>query len=361
MNPTLNRYHRQWVAGHGAWGRPARALLHVASWMYGLAVVGRMGLYRVGLLRRRRISTRVISIGNLIAGGTGKTPFVIFLVQKLQDRGLRPAVVVRGYRGRREGKTVVVSDGETIRLRYPEVGDEAQLLAQKLNGVPILMAADRVKGCQAAIGRFDPDVILLDDGFQHLRVERDLDILLLDRENPFGYGYLLPRGFLREPMSALKRADLVVMTGVESPGDRSDDSGRLFRARPVLHATYVPTVLTDMRTGETVAWEDIHGQQVVAFSGIATPLNFERTLKSLGICPRDHVIFPDHHPYDASDLIEISRRMGDVGATVVLTTEKDAVRLEKLAPSFPILAVGAKLILTGGREELKRCLDALFP
>ncbi|MFQ5532292.1 MAG: tetraacyldisaccharide 4'-kinase [Candidatus Methylomirabilales bacterium] len=360
MNPTLHRYHRQWVAGHGPWGRPVRPLLHVASWIYGLGVVGRLGLYRAGLLRSTRLPTRVISIGNLIAGGTGKTPFVIFLVQKLQDRGLRPAVVLRGYRGRREGATVVVSDGDTIQLGYPEVGDEALLLAQKLKGVPILMAADRVRGCQAAIRTFRPEVIILDDGFQHLRLERDLDILLLDRENPFGYGYLLPRGFLREPVRALTRADLLVMTGVDSTGEALEVPD-LVSAAPLLHAAYTPTVLTDVRTGETLAWEDLHAKEFVAFSGIANPLNFERTLQSLGISPKDHLIFPDHHPYHAADLTEISRRMRNAGATVALTTEKDAVRLERLPPSFPVLTVGVTLTLTGGREVLKQCLDALFP
>ena len=360
MNPTLHRYHRQWVAGHGPWGGPVRPLLHVASWIYGLGVGGRLGLYYTGLLKRYRLPTRIISIGNLIAGGTGKTPFVIFLVQKLQDRGLRPAIVLRGYKGKRVGATVVVSDGDAIRLGYPEVGDEALLLARKLKGVPILLAADRVKGCQAAIRTFGPEVIILDDGFQHLRLERDLDILLLDRENPFGYGYLLPRGFLREPVSALKRADLIVMTGVDSTGEALKVP-RPLRATPLLHAAYTTTVLTDVRTGETLSWEDLHAKEVVAFSGIANPLNFERTLQSLGISAKEHLVFPDHHPYRAADLSEISRRMRYAGATIALTTEKDAVRLEGRLPSFPTLTVGVRLTLTGGHEVLKQCLDSLFP
>ena len=360
MNPTLHRYHRQWIAGHGPWGRSVRPLLHVASWIYGLGVVGRLALYRTGLLKRYRLPTPIISIGNLIAGGTGKTPFAIYLVQKLQDRGLRPAVVLRGYGGRREGATVVVSDGDVIRFSYPEVGDEALLLTRKLKGAPVLRAADRVRGCQTAIRTFGPDVVILDDGFQHLRLERDLDILLLDRKNPFGYGYLLPRGFLREPVTALKRADLVVMTGVDGTGEalKAPDPRR---AAPLLHASYTPTVLSDVKTGETLAWEHLHAKEVIAFSGIANPLNFERTLQSLGIPAKGHLVFPDHHAYRAADLNEISRQMRNAGAMVALTTEKDAVRLERLLPPFPILTVGVKLTLTGGREVLKQCLDALFP
>lgn len=363
MNPNLHRYYRQWIAGHGPWGRTVRCLLHVASWMYGLGIVGRLGLYRSGLLRRIRLSAPVISVGNITAGGTGKTPFVMLLAEEMRNRGIRPAVVVRGYGGQREGRTLVVSDGETVRSGYPEVGDEALLLARKLPGVPILMSADRVRGSRIAIDQFGAQVILLDDGFQHLRIERDLDILLLDQENLFGYGYLLPRGLLREPLGALRRADLLVITGRSGPGEPLDIPSRLRHpsgATP-LHAVYTPTTLTDVRTGETVAGEDLRGQAVVAFSGVGKPAAFEQTLASLGIFPKNHLIFPDHHPYDASDLISIGRCMEEVGATVALTTEKDAVRLEKLLLTFPVHALGVSLTISRGQAELKRVLDGLFP
>ncbi len=363
MNPRLHQCHRQWIVGGGPWERPLRGLLHVASWVYGLGVLGRLGLYRVGVLRRIRLSGRVISVGNITAGGTGKTSFVLLLVQEVRARGLRPAVVLRGYGAKKEGETLVVSDGKTIPMDYPEVGDEALLLARKLPGVPVIMSPDRVRGCQVAFGELGAQVAILDDGFQHLRIERDLDVLLLDRENPFGYGYLLPRGLLREPMGAVRRADLFVMTGVGEPSEPFDAPPRLRRTgqAPVLQAVYTLIGLTDVRTGEPVAEQELRDQYVVAFSGIANPAVFERTLTSLAIFPKDHVVFPDHHPYDASDLSRIARRMGEVGATVALTTEKDAVRLEKLLPPFPIVTLGVRLTLTEGQAELKRCLDAILP
>jgi len=360
VNPSLHQYYREWVAGHGPWGRPVRGLLRVASWIYGLAVLGRLGLYRSGLLRRIRLPAPVISVGNIVVGGTGKTPFVIMLARELKDRGLRPAVVTRGYRGKREGKTVVVSDGATIEGGYPEFGDEAVLIARKLPGVPVVMARDRAEGCRVAIREFGAQVILLDDGFQHLRVERDLDIVLLDRHNPFGYGYLLPRGLLREPTGAIGRANLLVTTGTGDPKDtlpRLRDVGRA----PVLHAVYTATVFTDVKTGAPVAEEKFRGQEFVAFSGIANPPAFGRTLESLGIVPKRHLIYPDHHPYTAPDIIAIARCMEEVGAKVALTTEKDAVRLEALAPPFAVVAVGVRLSLVGGQPELKQFLDALFP
>lgn len=363
MNPNIQRHYRQWVAGHGRRGRPVRALLRVASWAYGLGVGWRRGLYGVGLLRRVRPPVPVISIGNITAGGTGKTPLTIHLGQELRDRGLRAAVVTRGYGGTREGRTVVVSDGQTVRAGYPDVGDEALLLARKLPGVVVLMSADRVKGCRVAVREFGAQVILLDDGFQHLRVARDLDIVLLDRENPFGYGYLLPRGLLREPVRAIRRADLLVMTGVGDPGEPTDalSHSRDITRVPILHAVYTPTVFTDVMSGQTVAEEDLRGQRFVAFSGIANPSAFDRTLASLGKVPKRHLIYPDHHPYSAADIATIAECMKEVGATVALTTEKDAVRIEKLPVPFPVRAVGVSLTLTGGQPELKRFLDTLFP
>lgn len=328
-----------------------------------MGVVGRLGLYRTGLIRQQHLAIRVISVGNLTAGGTGKTPFVILLAGEIRNRGVRPAVVVRGYKGRREGQTVVVSDGETVRLGYPEAGDEALLLARKLPGVPVIMAADRVAGCRVAMRDLGAQVILLDDAFQHLKVARDLDILLLDRENPLGYGYLLPRGLLREPASAIRRADLLVMTGAgdSSTLPKTSPLMRHMGAKPVLHAVFTPTVFADSKTGHAIAGEHLRGEEVVAFSGIANPPAFERTLRSQGIHPKHHVIFPDHHPYAPSDLMEISRRMQEGGARIALTTEKDAVRLEKIAPPFPVVTVGVTLVLTSGHAELKKSLDALFP
>jgi tetraacyldisaccharide 4'-kinase len=351
------------IAGHGPWDHPARGLLHVASWIYGLGVLGRLGLYRTGLLRRERLSTRIVSVGNLTAGGTGKTPFVILLADEMKNRGLRAAVIVRGYKARREGKTDVVSDGRTIRLGYPEAGDEALLLARKLPGVPVVMAADRVAGCQVAVREFGAEVILLDDGFQHLQVERDLDVVLLENENPFGYGYLLPRGLLREPVGALERADLLVITSAGDSGAPPEIPHvlRHTRAVPVLHAMFTPAGWTDTKTGRTIAEEDIRREEIIAFSGIANPSAFERTLRSLGIFPRHHCVFPDHHPYVPSDLTEIADRMQEVGGRIALTTEKDAVRLESMVPPFPVVALGVKLVLTSGESALKRCLDALFP
>jgi tetraacyldisaccharide 4'-kinase len=288
---------------------------------------------------------------------------VLLLSQALQERGLRVAVVTRGYRGEGEGKLLVVSDGERVRETYPRVGDEPFLLARRLPGVQVIMAADRKAGCEVAIGEFGAEVILLDDGFQHLKVERDLDILLVDGTNPFGYGYLLPRGLLREPVSALRRADLLVITSATAGGNFQDLERVLkgYASVPILQAVYTPTLLTDLETGETIPWEAVQGQKVLAFSGIANPANFERTLRSAGIHPCQHLGFADHHPYGPEDLREIRRIMEEHGAALALTTEKDAMRLTGIPFPFPVAVFGVKLSLEAGWDELERCFDTLFP
>jgi tetraacyldisaccharide 4'-kinase len=286
---------------------------------------------------------------------------VILLSQKLTQRGLRVAVVTRGYGGEGEGGLLVVSDGERVRETYPRVGDEPLLLARKLPGIPVIMAADRRAGCEFAIARFGAEVILLDDGFQHLQMERDLDILLFDGANPFGYGYLLPRGLLREPLSALRRADLLVIT-TPIPGGSFQDLERVLKGYtsvPILQAVYTPTICTDLQSGEPIPWEVVRSQKVLAFSGIANPANFERTLRSAGIHSCQHLGFADHHPYGPEDLRKIHRVMEEHGATMALTTEKDAVRLEGTPLPFPVAVFGVKLSLEAGCDELGRCFDAL--
>lgn len=362
MTPYLFRWHRQWVGGQGPLGPVVRPLLRLCSWAYGFGVLGRLLLYRGGLKRRHRSAARIISVGNLTAGGTGKTPMVILLSRELKQRGLQVAVVSRGYGGAGGGGLLVVSDGAEIRETYPRVGDEPLLLARKLPGVPVIIAADRRAGCEFAIAEFGAEAILLDDGFQHLQVERDLDLLLFDGANPFGYGYLLPRGLLREPLFAMRRADLLIIT-TPNPGGNFPELERVLKGYasvPILRAVYTPTGCTDLRSGETIPWERLQDRKVVAFSGIANPVGFEKTLRAAGIQPCQHLSFPDHHPYGPEDLGQIRRAMEEHGATMAFTTEKDAVRLEGLPLDFPVAAFGVKLSLEAGWDELERSFDALF-
>ncbi|MDD5556495.1 MAG: tetraacyldisaccharide 4'-kinase [bacterium] len=339
------------------------ALLLPASLLYRLGVASRHAAYRAGLVRRRRLPRPVVSVGNLVAGGTGKTPAVRLLAAGLLARGIRPAVLSRGYGAPRRGAPpLVVSDGTRPLLGAGEAGDEPVMLARALPGVPVIVDPDRARGGEAAM-RFDPGVFILDDGFQHLRLARDADILLLDCRLPFGNGRLLPAGLLREPPSALRRADIIVLTRCESPPDpsllsrigRENPRARLFTAR------HEPARLVELTSGAARGLASLAGARVAAFAGTGRPDDFFETLRSCGAAVVAAHAFPDHHPYLPAEIAAIAAGASSAGASAIVTTEKDAARLPA-APRLPVplLALGVEMRICGGGDDLLDCLLGLI-
>jgi tetraacyldisaccharide 4'-kinase len=322
-----------------------RLLAPVAA-LYGGAVSVRLGAYRSGFLSVRRAARPVISVGNLAVGGTGKTPFVGWLARELLKRGIRPSILTRGY-GRSVRGSVVVSDGAGAVASVRESGDEASALARALPRVPIVADADRL----AAAGRIEelvPDVgvHLLDDGFSHVALARDLDVVLLDATAPDAGGALLPEGRLREPLSSLARADLVVVTKCEQadPAAARALARRWAPGAPVYHAhTRILGIRDD--SGADVRAEDLPGQTLVAVAALARPEAFLATLGVLGIEPAGAVTFRDHHPYGPFAIGRIERAAEESGATAVVTTEKDAVKLEGRL-RLPLFRVAVEMVVT---------------
>ncbi|HLE04669.1 MAG TPA: tetraacyldisaccharide 4'-kinase, partial [Anaerolineales bacterium] len=244
----------------------------------------RTALFARGLTGIRRLPVPVLSVGNLIAGGTGKTPFVEMLARRLQTQGHRVAIVLRGYRGRSATPTII-SDGRRLLCEPPVAADEAYLLARHLPGVAVLTGADRYRVGQLALEQLKCEVIVLDDGFQHLRLHRDLDIVLLDAANPMGYGRLLPSGLLRERPDGLARADLLVVTHADSGADVDEIKRSLRRyapTAPIALAVHRPLGLTGACGEERLSPSHLDGQRLVVFSGIGNPSGFEATLVRLG-------------------------------------------------------------------------------
>jgi tetraacyldisaccharide 4'-kinase len=321
---------------HGApapsrWIRYGLLPLWSAAQLYRGAVGARSAAYMSGVWRRRRLPCKVISVGNLTVGGTGKTPLTIWVAQWYQQHGWRVAVLSRGYKAQAPGPLQVVSRGDGPLLDWRAAGDEPYLLARALSGIPILIGKDRYRSGRYACDHFGAQVVVLDDGFQHLALHRDLDIVLLDATNPFGHGTLLPRGILREPMSALRRADAIVLTRVEStPGSLSAlrQQVRLWaRQQPLYMMSTLPEVLQHAITGATekLAW--LRQRRVMAFAGIGNPLAFAATLTQLGAEVAVNVAFPDHHVYTAHDWRTIVAMAQEQRVSCLITTEKDAVRL----------------------------------
>ncbi len=304
-----------------------RYLLLPLAPLYRGAVAARGSAYRRGWLRRTELPVPVISVGNLTFGGTGKTPTVVALVRDLIRLGRRPAVLTRGYR-RRDYRPAVVM-GPTPRQRADEVGDEPLELARRLPGVPIVVDADRERGGKEAV-RLGADVVVLDDGFQHLRLERDLDVVLIDAGDPWGGGRLPPLGRLREPVAALRRADAVVITKV--PADWrpvvAAIEAEVDRVAPALQVFISRVVPTRLRRpdGEWVEPGELEARRVYAFAGVGRPEGFVDTLRGTGAEVVGERWFPDHHAYAEHEVAEVAAAADAVKA-IAVTTAKDAVKL----------------------------------
>jgi tetraacyldisaccharide 4'-kinase len=356
-----HRLTRGWERGFSA---GADGLLGALATSYRALLVARDGLYALGVLRSRPLDCPVVSIGNLTVGGTGKTPAVELAVRTLTDLGHRPAVLSRGY-GRRGGGTQVVADAASIRLDPEEAGDEPFLLARRLPGVPVVVGSNRYEAGRLARARFGVTAIVLDDGFQHRTLRKDLEILMVRATEPWGNGRLLPGGPLREPVSRLARAGLVVATGARGLDEAAAVSATLARlapAVPVLTAMHEPTECFESSAMRVVPLAALRERRLVAFAGIGSPARFRRTLQDAKAPLLDFREFPDHHWYTREDLNALERRAADLDAHGFVTTEKDWVRLRSLpAPKRPVYVVRVRLALTSGETHWRAAFEHLAP
>jgi tetraacyldisaccharide 4'-kinase len=297
--------------------------------------------YKTGLLKTRRLSHPVISVGNLTVGGTGKTPLVSSVAKALLRQGLKPSILTRGYGRRSQAQLMIIEPGEGHRADPQEVGDEPALLARMLPEVPIVLCADRFRGGQAAEARFHVDAHILDDGFQHLALARDIDLVALDATQRISNWRLLPAGRQREPLSALGRAQIVIITRVDSGDAQSlqnlvqkvQPAARIFRSRTALHEW------TDAWSGQAIPHAKIRGQKVAAFCGVGNPQAFFADLRRWGFTLVAEDAFPDHHVYTGGEIHQLVETARKNGASALLTTQKDAVKFSRdWTPGLPILA-----------------------
>jgi tetraacyldisaccharide 4'-kinase len=342
-----------------------RALLGAASLAYGAGVLARRGMYAAGVLKRKRVKAKVVCIGNLTTGGTGKTPAVLLAAETLRKRGHEVAILSRGY-GRKapSNEVSVLLDGRQVDWR--ECGDEPWMIHQSLHGqgIPVLVCPDRAKAGELAIEMYGSRVLILDDGFQHLGLHRDLDVVLVNARDPFGGRRLLPLGNLREPLSAIKRAGMVVIThadrvtAVELARLR-DDLEALHPGVQVVESAHRADHLLDVKTEAKLPLSRLKDAAVVALSGIGDPLSFEAQLEGLGVKVAQSWRYPDHHPYSSRELKSIEDLRGGLP---LVTTHKDFVRLpedwrERL--SGEVFVLGIKLELLKGRNAWIDMLEQL--
>ncbi len=337
------------------------------SVLYGVVVRMRILAYRSRLfLRDFRLPTRVISVGNIAVGGTGKTPLVMLLSEYFQRVGKRVVIISRGYKRKGKG-VVVVSDGQRMLVDRERAGDEPYLFGQKLSGVPVVVGESRHLAGWVAIRDFAPDVLLLDDGFQHLKLRRDLDIVVIDGSNPFGNGMLLPRGILREPLSSLKRAQLFCITRVDQSHQLEHLRVQLRRINPKarrIETVHRPRRLRTLGSDQEVPLAFLEGRKVFALSSLGNPDSFERTLETLGAKIAGRARYRDHHVYTVEDLETSWQQAKEAGSEAIVTTEKDVVRFpphfDPLAAhsEIPIFVLEIELALVAGEAVLADVVGA---
>lgn len=349
-------------------------ILYLLSHVYSVLVNLKLDTYKFGIMKSTRLDCFVISLGNITVGGTGKTPTAQHLAKYIRDLGYRVVILNRGYRAKWQGEVGLVSDGNHIYMEADQAGDEAYMLAKHLPDVPVLIGPDRSKTGQYAVEHFGAQVAILDDGFQHWKLKRDIDVVLIDSVNLFGNGYVLPRGTLREPITHLERADVFLMTKVDQglPGFNKyiRDQIAKYGSNPIvvesIHHPQSCIELCDWKRNiadEGMPISTIKGKKVVAMSAIGNPTSFEQTVCSTGAEIIESFRFPDHHEYTQEEMVDAMEQAVRQGAEAIITTEKDAVKLpmEFLAAvpeerAIPVYILTVEVVLQDGRDEFEKML-----
>lgn len=360
---------------HGFWPNVVRAVLFILSKLFHAAVNVRRWLYNMRILRDKTLGVQVIAVGNLTVGGTGKTPVVEKFARELRDAGRNVAILSRGYRSKpkpvhewllnkiffREDQTPprVVSDGKSLLLDSEMAGDEPYMLASNLRDVVVLVDKDRIKSGRYAIEKFGCDTLLLDDGFQYWDLQgRRHDVVLIDRQQPFGNEHLLPRGTLREPPSHLSRAQTIFIT--KSDGKTAELRERIAKFNSeaaVIECVHHPLYFEDLFTGERKTLEFLRGKKVASLSGIAQPDSFEHSLVSLGAELVYSKRFADHHRFTQQEVLNVINRAKKRQADIIITTQKDAVRFPKIdRRDLPILFMRVEIKIVSGANDFQDCV-----
>jgi tetraacyldisaccharide 4'-kinase len=353
-------------------------VLKQLAFLYKSVVQARHFLYRKGILRHHALGCQVISIGNLTVGGTGKTPVVEVFARTLQQKGRKVAILSRGYKKeeppllQRIARTFllaeqrtpprVVSDGKTLLLDSAMGGDEPYMLASNLPEVAVLVDKDRVKSGRYAINRLGCDTLILDDGFQYLSLKHRVEILLVDSQNPFGNGYVLPRGILRESIRNLSRADYVFITKCAG-GDHGPLRAQVRQLNPraeIIECRHRARYLVNVFTTARQELDFLKDLPVAAVSGIAVPEGFERELEERGARLVLKVRYADHHRYTQQQIIDAINAARANGAKAIITTEKDAVRYPRLdRTDVPVFFLRVDIDLLSGTEDFNACISRI--
>jgi tetraacyldisaccharide 4'-kinase len=322
---------------------------------YSAVLNTRNVLYKSGIVKSTRLPVKVISIGNITTGGTGKTPLVEFSVKYLSEIGKKVAILSRGYGGNNPSQ-------ESNEI----VNDECLALRENLQNVPVLAGRDRVKNGKKAISDFGVDCVILDDGFQHLKLKRDLDTVVIDALNPFGGGHLIPRGILREPLKNLKRADLFIISHCNQSNEQTIKSiytklNQINKDAPVCESIHSPVHIDKIMDGSILGLEWLKGKRIYALSAIGNPESFAFTLKGLDADLIKHRVFSDHHNYTQAEIDDVISEAQSLGAEAIIVTQKDMVKIRKMnIKDVNILSLKIEIQITKGIDYVQEAMDRVL-
>ncbi len=354
------------------WPKVLLGFLKGVSKLYGGIVWLRKWFFRIGVMRRWPLGCQVISVGNVTAGGTGKTPVVEIFARELTKAGRKVAILSRGYRRKEKPflqrifsdkiePPLVVSDGRHVLLDSETGGDEPYMLASNLSGVVVLVDRNRVKSGRYAIRKFGCDTLILDDGFQYQKLKHSHDIVLVDKTNPFGNGHLLPRGVLRETVPNIRRADFIFITKSDGKSEALRKRIRKYnRHAEIIECRHAPKRLKNVygKTNRDLSW--LEGRKILALSGIAVPESFENFLKSYGAQLVECKRYADHHRYATQEVIDVVNRAADLKCDAMITTEKDAVRFPKLTnPAVPVYYLRIEIEILKGAPNFREAVNRI--
>jgi tetraacyldisaccharide 4'-kinase len=390
MKEGLETYAVEVIDGHrkGFQAFCFRCFLRSLSWIYRGAVTARLWLFRNRILRERHLGCMVVSIGNITVGGTGKTPVVEMFAKALTKGGRKVAILTRGYKSQRPAKVPFrtrlnqrfrkIFFKEPIPVVKPRVvangsnegpmidsnlaGDEPYMLAQNLAGVAIVVDKDRVKGGRHALKEFGVDTLLLDDGLQYLKLRHRLDIVLVDRQSPFGNDAMLPRGYLREPPRSLRRASYIFITKCDGSSNAAliQRIRKYNRTAEIIECRHRPLHLTNLATREQLPLDFLEGKDIATISGIAKPESFERGLTQLGAQIRFTRRYTDHHRYTEEEMNDFMLKADDRAVDFIVTTEKDSVRFPQTAHMLlPVYFLRVEIEILTGHESWESCVNRI--
>jgi tetraacyldisaccharide 4'-kinase len=334
-------------------------LAYPLSLIYKMLMIFRREFFEIGVFRGRSLNHPVISVGNITTGGTGKTPLEIYLVYLLKEMNLKPLLLSRGYGGKSK-KPMAMTGYEVSAM--DSAPDEVEMISKRFPDLPIGFGKDRITAYNLALRKYEFDIVILDDGFQHLQINRDLDIIILDAQRPYGSGRMLPSGNLREPKSVLKFADLLILNQKAHDRVRHAKMAEISSKYDLPLGIYEIIGIKALRSAESCKAESFKGMKCGLITAIGGSESFVELMEGVGLKPEEIFRFRDHYDFTEADLREVEKECHDSGIKCLFTTEKDAVKLERISfekPDVYIIQIGFSLI--NGAEKLKQRIRALAP